>query len=431
MYRYSLTRSALALALATVAAACSDAIPATAPTSARVTASGNATEEFLSEGRGVFQRYVAIGTSVSMGFASDGVNAASQLQSWPAQLARLAHREMSLPLISGFGCQAPLAAPLASGLRISGEPAGAARGTLACLVNEEGVTLPTQNVAIVAATTQNALFTTPETTTDFNNGPAYARVLGPGQTQLSAAIAQNPKLVSVELGANEVLGSRNGVAVPGVTLFPVFAWAPLYTQLVNQVAEGTKHGILVGLINNVESFPGFRRGSELYADRATFAAAFHVTVMGDCDGSTNLLFVPVRVPIAVGTGLARRRAGAPPFELSCAGAASATAEDYVLTPAEQGVINTQLAQMNVYIRAEAERLDWAHTELEELYGRVNVKAPFSVVQLMTSAAPYGPYFSLDGMHPNGNGSRIIAEAAADALDARYGFGIRSRLVASR
>ena len=42
-----------------------------------------------SEGRGVFQRYFAIGTSVSMGWRSDGVVAASQATSWPAQLAAM------------------------------------------------------------------------------------------------------------------------------------------------------------------------------------------------------------------------------------------------------------------------------------------------------------------------------------------------------
>ena len=71
-----------------------------------------------SEGRGWFQRYVAIGTSVSQGWMSDGVLAAGQQASWPAQLARLAEREMSLPLISGFGCKAPFAAPLISFSRI-------------------------------------------------------------------------------------------------------------------------------------------------------------------------------------------------------------------------------------------------------------------------------------------------------------------------
>lgn len=410
-------------------AACSDAtIPPTAPASALATLDvpGGA----VSEGRGAFQRYVAIGTSVSMGFWSDGVLAESQSQSWPAQLARLAHREMSLPLIGGTGCQAPLAAPLASGRRISGEPAGAPRGSLACLPNVPGVTLPTQNVAIVAATTQDALFTTPESTTDFNNGPAYARVLAPGQTQLSAALAQDPKIVSVELGANEVLGTRNGIAVPGITLYPVFAWAPLYTRLVNEVAAVAKHGLLVGLIHEVASFPSFRRGEELYADRGAFAAAFHVEVAEDCNGSANLIFVPVRVPIAVGTGLARRNAGAPPFVLSCAGAASPTTEDYVLTPAEQSIVNAQLAEMNAYIASEAARVGFAHMELEALYGS-NVKAPFSVVQLMTSPTPYGASFSLDGMHPNENGARVIAEAAAAALDVRYGFGIRSQVIAAR
>ena len=367
-----------------------------------------------------------------MGFRSDGVLAESQQSSWPAQLARMAHREMSLPLISGFGCQAPLTAPLASGRRISGEPAGAPRGTLACADNAEGVVLPTQNVAISAATTRDALFTTPETVTDPNNGPMYPRVLAPGQTQVSAALSQNPKIVSVELGANEVLGSRNGVAVPGVSLFPVFAWAPLYTRLVNEVAATAKHGVLVGLINDVASFPGMRRGSELYADRATFAAAFHVEVADDCDGSTNLLFVPVRVPVAVGTGLARRAAGAPPFVLSCAGALVATVEDYVLTPEEQAIINTQLAQMNAHIRTEATRIGWAHAELESLYGVANVKAPYSVIQQMTSGQPYGPLFSLDGMHPSAEGSRVIAEAVADALDAKYGLGIRApALIAAR
>jgi hypothetical protein len=425
----SFTRRLFALVSVATAAACSDSIP-TSPSAAPSSAA--LTDEYLSEGRGAFQRYVAIGTSVSMGFWSDGVLAESQHSSWPAQLARMAHREMTLPLISGFGCQAPLRAPLASGVRISGEPAGAPRGTLACAQNVEGVTLPTQNVAIVAATTQNALFTTPETTTDANNGPAYARVLAPGQTQLSAALSQNPKIVSVELGANEVLGSRNGVAVPGVSLFPVSIWAPLYTRLVNEVSATPKHGVLVGLINDVASFPGMRRGSELYADRATFAAAFHVEVATDCDGNANLLFVPVRVPVAVATGLGRRAAGATPYVLSCAGHPVATAEDYVLTPAEQGIINAQMAQMNVHIRAEAQRIGWAYSELEALYGVANVKAPYSVLQQMTSASPYGPLFSLDGMHPNAAGSRVIAEAVADALDARYGFGIRTAaLLATR
>lgn len=430
----------LGVALVGASLACSDASIPTSPGNLARAGSGTAelNEEHEFEGqesdaRGVFKRYVAIGTSVSMGYASDGVLAASQDQSWPAQLARMAQREMTLPLIGGTGCQAPLASPLISFKRISGASVADPRSSLPCAANEDGVTLPTQNVAINAATTQDALYTTPETTTDPDNGPAYARVLAPGQTQISAALGQKPKIVTVELGANEVLGSRSGVAVPGVSLFPVPVWMALYTQLVNRVAEQAKHGLLVGLIRDVATFPGNRRGAELYDDRATFAAAFHVTVNADCDASANLVFVPVRVVSAVAEGLGRRARGFPPANLSCAGHPSPTFKDYVLTPSEAAIINAQLATMNAYIASEAVRVGFAHTDLEVLYGRSDLKAPFSVMTLMMTHAPYGALVSLDGMHPNGAGSRIIAEAAAQALTDRYGlrFQTSAMLIAAR
>ena len=113
-------------------------------------------------GLGEFQRYVAIGTSISMGVQSDGVYGATQRTSWPAQLARLAHRELSLPLIEAPGCAAPLAAKLASGLRISNEPAGLPFLSRQCAPNEDGVRLPAGNVAIDGARTVHALSATPE-----------------------------------------------------------------------------------------------------------------------------------------------------------------------------------------------------------------------------------------------------------------------------
>jgi hypothetical protein len=61
----------------------------TACTADRVVAPNDPVES-LSEGRGVFQRYFAIGTSVSAGVQSDGLVAATQATSWPAQLAAAA-----------------------------------------------------------------------------------------------------------------------------------------------------------------------------------------------------------------------------------------------------------------------------------------------------------------------------------------------------
>jgi lysophospholipase L1-like esterase len=392
-------------------AACSDSV---APARTAHTALSPASDADLdrSGGRGVFNRYVAIGTSVSMGWQSDGVVAATQETSWPEQLAELAHRSISQPYIDGTGCRSPLIAPLASGRRLSGEGAGQDPATLSCSPLRADVMEPVQNLAINAATTADALFTTPENTTDASNRQLIGRVLQPGMTQVSSMIAQNPKLVSVELGGNEVLNARSGIVIPGVTVAPFATWAPLYDQVLDQVESVAKEAVIVGLIDDVASFPAFRRGDEMWQTRAFFGA-LHVSVADDCAGSPNLLFVPVVVPTAVATA-----AAAGSYTLHCAGGGPTT-QDFTLTPAEAGAVNALLAQMNAHIRGEAERRGFAYFALQELYGRSDIKGPFNPIALMTSLEPYGPFVSLDGVHPTAAGARILAEAAARALDARY------------
>ena len=145
------------------------------------------------------------------------------------------------------------------------------------------------------------------------------------------------------------------------------------------------------------------------ADRAAFLSAFNVEVNTNCDGSANLIVVPAVVPAAVAQGLGRRQAGAPPFVLSCA-EGPATTQDRVLTPAEEAVVDAQLAQMSDHVRGQAAARGYAFVELEVLYGLP--KPTFSVVNLMTTGTPYGPNISLDGLHPSAAGQTIIANAAA-------------------
>ena len=370
-----------------------------------------------SEGRGALQRYVAIGTSVSMGWQSDGVFFATQAGSWPAQLAAMGGRTLSQPYIDTPGCRSPLVAPLLSFLRVSGESAAADPSTLVCAPLRDGVTLPVNNVSISGALTQDALLTTPQSTTD----RLYSRVLQPGMTQVSTMMALNPKLVSVELGSTEVFAARSGIAIPGVSLFPLELWKSLYGQVLDSVQKVTKMAVVAGLISDASNFPAFRRGAELWDNRLEFAA-FNVAVAPDCNGSPNLLFVPIRVPLAVATGaqLAAQHLG--PATLSCA-AGGPTDQDLVLTPTELAAVNAQIQAMNAQIRTEATRRGFAFFELGALYDRIGLKGPFSVNALMTSAAPYGPLISLDGIHPSAAGAAVLAHAAAAALNETYGLGL--------
>jgi lysophospholipase L1-like esterase len=378
------------------------------------------TPELLSEGEGVFQRYVAIGTSISMGVASDGVYAASQQNSWPAQLARLAHRELSLPLIQAPGCSAPIEAPLRNNRRTSGEAAGLTFLLRQCMQNEPGVTLPAGNVAIDGARTGQALTATPENP-DPGHATQYPLVLAPGQSQVTAMEAQNPKIVSVELGGNDILGATKGFYLPGVNVVPVVAWEPQYRQVAARVDAAAKHAVLAGLVNDVRSFPAFRTGAEFWNARATFLP-FNVAVSTNCENSANLLFVPVIVPTAAGTGAFYASRGFGQYTLSCA-SLPAPAEDYILDAADVAGVNAQLAAMNAVIQDEATTRGFAYFPLGALYEGAATKGAFSAIAIMTTAQPYGPYISLDGIHPSAEGQRVLADAAATALNSAYRLGI--------
>ena len=81
-------------------------------------------------GQDAFQRYVAIGTSLSMGVQSDGVVYFSQQHSWTNLLAHQAFASFTQPLIAPPGCFSPLIAPLQLSRRLSGIQAPVARQAL-------------------------------------------------------------------------------------------------------------------------------------------------------------------------------------------------------------------------------------------------------------------------------------------------------------
>jgi hypothetical protein len=382
-----------------------------------------------SEGRGVFQRYVAIGTSISMGVQSDGVFFQTQETSWPAQLARLGGREITQPYIQAPGCHAPIAAPLAAAVRISGEPALADPATLSCAPLVPGVTLPTQNVAINGARAFDALNTTPENILDLGNKPLYSRVLPPGATQVSAMEAQNPKLVSVELGSTDVFAARSGVALVGPPPLPITApqtFATQYRQILDRIdAVQVKHVLLVGLPTNPFLLPSFRSGAEIAAQAVPLLAVFNVAVQPDCatTNAQNQIFVTTKLTLAIAAGVAAKQANQGPVPFTCAGAPSPTTVDFVLTPAEQAIALAVEAQLNAVIQGEAAARGFAYFTLDALYAAPGVRTPLDVVALFTSSQPFGPFMSLDGVHPNATGQSLIAQAAARALDQRYDLGI--------
>lgn len=404
----------------TIAVACLAGVAACRDASEPVGPIGSFADPNQSEGRGIGLRLYAIGTSVSAGTCSDGNTQSCQENSWVAQIIRAMHREPSLPLIAFPGCKSPLKAPLITFQRESGEPVTTPEASLSCAPNVTGFGPPSQVMAVPGALTIEALTQTPAARTDPYGALLYRRLLPLEQSQITALEDTNPKFVTVELGLNEMMGGvTGGRIVPGVSVFPFANWVAVYDQLLDRVGATTRQALLVGLRLDVSKLQAFRYGSELWNDRAAFVGVFNVQVDANCEDNTNLVFVPINVVGAVGAGLQRLMAGLGPAPLSCAAGADSDL-DRILTTSEVAAANAQFVLMDNHVIAQATLRGYAYLDLEVLFDIP--KAPFSVVTLMTTLTPYGAYVSLDGVHPFAAGHTLMAQAALEAIDARYNYG---------
>ena len=356
----------------------------------------------------MLERFVALGTSNSMGVQSAGIFAAGQRAAWPAQLASRAGVSFSMPLVEEPGCSPPLVAPLARDLTLVGTLGGgfvnAVSGTCAPL--QRGITLPTNNVAISGADVHDALVATPESKGDPRTATLYSRVLAPGQTQVTAMLAQKPTFVSVELAANDVLPASSG-RVSAMT--PYADWERDYDAVLAAVKSVGARAVLVGVPNDAATFPSIRRAREFSAESAALLG-LGIRVTAGCAQSENYLFIP---------GYVLTLAAGVPATASCADVPGAA--DYALTPDDIAAINAQMTRMNAHMKAKAAEYGFAYFSLDAVYALA--KPPFSVSGLLFSNSPFGATISLDGVHPSAQGQALLAAAAAQAINQVYGVAI--------
>jgi lysophospholipase L1-like esterase len=98
--------------------------------------------------------------------------------------------------------------------------------------------------------------------------------------------------------------------------------------------------------------------------------------------------------------------------------------DYILTPADVAIVNSVITAMNNHISDQATSHSWAYLDLNTaLAAFIARKTAFSMSVFFSCNNPFGQYIGLDGVHPTLDGQQAIANAAADALNATYGFEI--------
>ena len=366
----------------------------------------------------LFARYVALGTSNSQGVQSAGISAATQRAAWPKQLATRAGAAFTLPLVQDPGCSPPLLPPLAADVALVAAFGAFGGGSdlvsavmTTCMPLMSGIVPPTNNVAISGADVHDALTTTiaSATLTSARVGTLYSRVLAPGQTQVTAMLAQQPTFVSVELAANDVLPASTG-RIAAMT--PYANWEADFDQVIAAVQSTGARAVLVGLPNDASKFPSIRTARELF-NQWPYLATLGITVSFNCywgTSSSNAVFLP---------GYILTLLSKTPTTASCADVPGAA--DYVLTPSDVTAINARMAQINTHIQAKASENGYAYFALSALYDLP--KPSLNMYNVLFSNTPFGANISLDGVHPSAQGQTILANAAVQAINIRYGLAI--------
>jgi hypothetical protein len=273
-----------------------------------------------------------------------------------------------------------------------------------CMPLMPGIVPPTNNVAISGADVHDALTTTiaSATLTSARVGTLYSRVLAPGQTQVTAMLAQQPTFVSVELAANDVLPASTG-RVAAMT--PYANWQADFDQVIAAVQSTGARAVLVGLPNDANAFPSIRRAREFF-NQWPYLLTLGISVSFNCYFSSNSLFLP---------GYLLTLLSKTPTTATCADVPGAA--DYVLTASDMVAINARMAQINAHIQAKANANGYAYFALSAVYDLP--KPSLNLYNVLFSNAPFGPNISLDGVHPSAQGQSLLANAAAMAIDARY------------
>ena len=381
--------------------------------------------------------YVALGDSLSAGFASGGLMDYYQLRSFPAILAEQGGAAMfEMPFIAPPGLSPVLELKSLSPLVIDTTDVEPPQNPLDYFYNVD-LAQPYQNLAVPGADTYDLLLTTGDIynlLAGNTNNVMHDLILRTPQVQdpttgelidytaLVAAIAQQPTFVTMWIGNNDALGAvLSATAIEGVTMTPVDAFASYYNQALGALATSLPNSEIV-------VFPVF--GDVTWVPFATTIPNMvdvpglgTVQLLGEDGpiGDDDYLTLAASSLIAQGYGLPIP--GAPPLPENLDLATGAPG--VILRADEVTAINAQLAAFNQVITAAAANYSNVHvfnfnTVFEQLatgtyrsFGGIDLSTDFLV----------GGVFSYDGIHPQNIGHGLVAYELIEYLNTELGAGL--------
>ena len=378
----------------------------------------------LSNNGGLLQRYVSMGNSITAGWQSGGINDSTQQRSYAAMFAAAAGAPFFIPSLAMPGCPPPLVN------NISLARVGNASPTTCALRTDEHLPF-VSNLGVPDA---NSYSVTDNQPPEALSNALTTFILG-GRTQVQAMQDADPTFVSVWIGNMDVLPSVTNSTDPGTDtrVLPVATFQANYGAMLDAIDETGAEAVLIGVVN-VGAIPFLSPGIIYYClknggcpeplpPQNPAIAAIPFTVAASCApavagglGETSL------VPWPIGIGRIGAAAQGTPTSLDCA------ADADVVLAEEAGLINAAVTGYNTYISQQAEQRGWAYFDPNPALFRLRQEGQipaFPDISTLVTGGPisFGPYFSLDGVHPSTLAHEAIADSVIAAVNRTYDTNI--------
>ncbi|WP_443944011.1 SGNH/GDSL hydrolase family protein [Pedobacter sp. AW1-32] len=372
-----------------------------------------------------FSKYIAVGNSLTAGFADGGLYLEGQKVAYPnliaEKMASVGGGSFTSPFFTDAqsdGSGYITLTALVNGTPTLGRNSGNAwRNSSSTLLTKytteiQNLGIPGMSVALATVPAYSAL------------NPYFERVLADasvGTTSYAAFIGgRSHTFFSLWLGNNDVLGyATNGGVVTGATnnLTDKTAFAAAYSSLLTVLTASGQKGI-VATIPDVTTIPYFHTvtTAALKAGAAAINPAltniYIQTASGSRAATNQDLF---RLDFSAATQFAQGIGLTPTNPI---------ASSWVLDSEEVARVKDYVNSYNASIKSLAASKDLAVADTYTYMNRLSIPGGLPIQGInLTSAFISGGAFSLDGIHLTPRGNAVIANFFIDAINGKYGSAI--------
>ena len=391
-------------------------------------------------GGAMFANYVALGTSISAGVQSGGINDSTQKLAFPFLLAKAMGLKPDTnwyyPSFTMPGCAPPYTNPL-TGARVG----GAGSTATSCSVRNPAIVTPYMNNLGIPYIRAGQVLKLTDLVYPPTDTLKLAMFVSGAKNPIDVVLQAQPTFVTLEIGANDVLSAAVGGATALLT--PLATFQTKFTAIADTITlalSGSAKGVAVTNVPNLTVIPHFSAGVVFFCLHTGAAgcpvpatlpyslAAF--TVDASCaptiaGGVGDQMLVAFNATATITGALS----GGGAASLNC-GAGTATYTDgtgthptgAVLTAAATTAIATEVVQIDSFIHLQAIARGWAYVDLNGLLA-ANAAAIPKFPSFHATTPPtvdFGALFSLDGISPSTAAQKALADAFVAAINSKYG-----------